>query len=132
MISRDYIVGVVRELLADLIVQTRRGTTSQWAASTRPLRDGEQGWNKTTKEIYVGNGSAVYPNYDVVASGPSGPADLSSLAAGAPFYINWTGTAWPDRGSDRADIVGIWRDRHGNATFPTDALEGDEFWQVDP
>jgi len=69
MITRSDVVQMIRDTLGTLVFQTRRGTTEQWAASTRPLKPGEQGWNSTTKQMYVGDGVKLYPFYDVVGTG---------------------------------------------------------------
>jgi hypothetical protein len=129
VISRDYIVGIVRELLAGLVVQTRRGTTSQWAASTRPLKDGEQGWNKTTKQLYVGNGTALYPNYDVVGGSSSGglsEVNYENLPAGMWLSVAYVpGVGWPARPTDRDDLVVVWTDVTSESTeMPVGALVG--------
>lgn len=42
------------------IIRIRRGTTSQWASSTRVLEPGELGLDTTLNKVKVGNGSALW------------------------------------------------------------------------
>jgi hypothetical protein len=132
MMSRSEVISLIREALAGVTFRVRRGTTQQWADSTRPLGDGEFGWNKTTKQLYMGNGSALYPNYDVVGGsggGGSGPTTYASALAGSMFTLNYvSGTGWPSRPSDRSDLVFVWVDWLGESTtLPTD-LVADVDW----
>lgn len=45
---------------ADNTFRLRRGTTSQWLASTSPLRSGEPGYDLSTNILKIGNGESVW------------------------------------------------------------------------
>ena len=42
-------------------IQHKRGTSTEWAASTIPLRNGEIGYDTTVKRIKVGDGATLFP-----------------------------------------------------------------------
>jgi plastocyanin len=82
------------------IVQIRRGTTSQWAQSTKILRVGELGIDTTLNRLKIGNGTSLWTNLpfiigdtgaastvpgpkgDTGDTGPAGPTGAASTVAG--------------------------------------------------
>jgi plastocyanin len=82
------------------IVQIRRGTTSQWAQSTKILRVGELGIDTTLNRLKIGNGTSLWsslpfiigdtgadstvpgPKGDTGNQGPVGPAGAASTVPG--------------------------------------------------
>ena len=82
------------------IVQIRRGTTSQWAQSTKILRVGELGIDTTLNRLKIGNGTSLWANLpfiigdrgadstvagpkgDTGDQGPVGPAGAASTVPG--------------------------------------------------
>jgi plastocyanin len=82
------------------IVQIRRGTTSQWAQSTKILKVGEIGIDTTLNRLKIGNGTSLWvnlpfiigdtgpastvpgPKGDIGNTGPAGPAGAASTVAG--------------------------------------------------
>ena len=82
------------------IVQIRRGTTTQWAQSTKILKVGELGIDTTLNRLKIGNGTSLWANLpfiigdtgaastvpgpkgDTGDTGPAGPAGAASTVAG--------------------------------------------------
>ena len=54
------------------IVQIRRGTTSQWAQSTKILRAGELGIDTTLNRLKIGNGTSLWANLPFIVKGDTG------------------------------------------------------------
>jgi hypothetical protein len=57
------------------ILRIRRGTTTQWAASTRELKLGELGIDTTLNKIKAGNGTAIWNNLPYINVLPQEFAD---------------------------------------------------------
>ena len=58
-------------------IRIRRGTTTQWAASTKVLQVGELGIDTTLNKIKAGNGSSLWPDLPFIeSSGNSNTADF--------------------------------------------------------
>ena len=57
------------------ILRIRRGTTAQWAASTRQLKLGELGIDTTLNKIKAGNGTAIWNNLPYINVLPQEFAD---------------------------------------------------------
>lgn len=69
------------------IIQLRRGTASEIAASNVILADGELGLNKTTRQLIVGNGVGRASTLPTIGGGGSGVIvvpDIESIPAGTP------------------------------------------------
>ena len=82
------------------VVQIRRGTTTQWAQSTKILKVGELGIDTTLNRLKIGNGTSLWTNLpfiigdtgaastvpgpkgDTGNTGPAGPAGAASTVAG--------------------------------------------------
>jgi plastocyanin len=82
------------------IVQIRRGTTAQWAQSTKILRVGELGIDRTLNRLKIGNGTSLWsdlpfiigdtgadstvpgPKGDTGDQGPIGPSGADSTVPG--------------------------------------------------
>ncbi len=122
MISRSDVVQTIRDTLGTLVFQTRRGTTSQWAASTRPLKAGEQGWNTTTKQMYVGDGVKLYPNYDVVGVGvvsnPSSGGGFTQSQIQAMIDTSIGNLVIPPAGLTQVQIQDLINTSINNIAFP--------------
>jgi plastocyanin len=91
------------------IVQIRRGTTSQWAQSTKILRVGELGIDRTLNKLKIGNGISLWadlpfiigdtgadstvpgPKGDTGDTGPAGPAGADSTVPGPQGPAGATG-----------------------------------------
>jgi hypothetical protein len=56
------------------IVQIRRGTTSQWAQSTKILRVGELGIDLTLNKLKIGNGTSLWVDLPFIVKGDTGAA----------------------------------------------------------
>jgi hypothetical protein len=61
----------------DMTIQIRRGTSVQWAASTRILKEGEIALDTTLNKIKVGNGSANWSSLPFINILPSELKELS-------------------------------------------------------
>jgi hypothetical protein len=68
-------------------IQLRRGSTSDWSASTQALAVGEPGFNTTTKELRIGDGSLFGSTSNVVAT-PSSHASTHGSAGSDPVSLN--------------------------------------------
>jgi plastocyanin len=84
------------------VVQIRRGTTTQWAQSTKILRVGELGIDTTLNKLKIGNGTSLWadlpfiigatgadstvpgPKGDTGDTGPAGPAGPTGAASTVP------------------------------------------------
>ena len=77
------------------VIKIRRGTTTQWAASTRVLQLGELGLDTTLNKLKAGNGTAIWSNLpflqaDVDITELSQDAVAAALAAGTHSNITVT------------------------------------------
>jgi hypothetical protein len=77
------------------VIKIRRGTTTQWAASTRVLQLGELGLDTTLNKLKAGNGTAIWNNLpflqaDVDITELSQDAVANALAAGTHSNITVT------------------------------------------
>ena len=77
------------------VIKIRRGTTTQWAASTRVLQLGELGLDTTLNKLKAGNGTAIWNNLpflqaDVDITELSQDAVAAALAAGTHSNITVT------------------------------------------
>ena len=95
------------------IVQIRRGTTTQWAQSTKILKVGELGIDTTLNRLKIGNGTSLWTNLpfiigdtgaastvpgpkgDTGNTGPAGPAGAASTVAGPQGLKGDTGDTGP-------------------------------------
>lgn len=69
------------------IIQVRRGTAAEIAASNVILADGELGLNKTTRQLIIGNGVGRPSTLPTIGGGGSGVivvANIESIPAGTP------------------------------------------------
>jgi hypothetical protein len=77
------------------VIKIRRGTTTQWAASTRVLQLGELGLDTTLNKLKAGNGTAIWNNLpflqaDVDITELSQDAVAAALSAGTHSNITVT------------------------------------------
>jgi hypothetical protein len=56
------------------IVQIRRGTTTQWAQSTKILKVGELGVDLTLNKLKIGNGTSLWADLPFIVKGDTGAA----------------------------------------------------------
>ena len=63
-------------------IRIKRGTTTQWLASTTPLLSGELGYDLTTKVIKIGDGTTLWVNLSSYSGGTGGTNGLDSLFLG--------------------------------------------------
>jgi hypothetical protein len=56
------------------IVQIRRGTTTQWAQSTKILKVGELGVDLTLNKLKIGNGTSLWVDLPFIVKGDTGAA----------------------------------------------------------
>ena len=63
-------------------IRIKRGTTTQWLASTTPLLSGELGYDLTTKVIKIGDGTTLWANLSSYSGGTGGTNGLDSLFLG--------------------------------------------------
>ena len=95
------------------IVQIRRGTTTQWAQSTKILKVGELGIDTTLNRLKIGNGTSLWTNLpfiigdtgaastvpgpkgDTGDTGPAGPTGAASTVAGPQGLKGDTGDTGP-------------------------------------
>jgi plastocyanin len=74
------------------IVQIRRGTTSQWAQSTKILKVGEIGIDTTLNKLKIGNGTSLWINLPFII-GDTGAASTVPGPKGDTGNTGATGTA---------------------------------------
>lgn len=108
-------------------IQIRRGTTSEWAARSTALAAGEFGWNRTTGEVKVGDGSTLFASLAVAftigddatdtelaaaiathsgATDPHGDREFAASAVGAEAALRQSGDAALDGRLDAIESVG--------------------------
>ncbi len=76
-----------------VILKIRRGTTTQWASSTKVLQVGELGIDTTLNKIKAGNGSSLWTNLPFIESsfnteGLVTDSELSTAIQGANDYTD--------------------------------------------
>ena len=86
------------------IVKHKRGTSTQWAAATYVLKDGEIGIDKTLNKIKVGNGSSLWPALPFINVLPS---ELTELAQDAVDLAITAGTGITKTYNDTANTITI-------------------------
>ena len=81
------------------IIKIRRGTTTQWNASTKILQAGELGLDTTLNKVKAGNGSSLWSALPYINVLPSELAELaqdaveSAITAGTGIAKNYNDTA---------------------------------------
>jgi hypothetical protein len=65
----------------------RRGTTAQWAASTRILRAGEPGYDTDIEQTRIGDGVNLWANLPVLPNSSDLSASIAQVAA--PKSSGW-------------------------------------------
>jgi len=76
-----------------VILKIRRGTTTQWASSTKVLQVGELGIDTTLNKIKAGNGSSLWTSLPFIESsfnteGLVTDSELSTAIQGANDYTD--------------------------------------------
>lgn len=85
--------------MAFVTIKVRRGTTSEWAASTKPLASGELGLDKTLNKLKVGDGTTLWASLPQLNLLPSELTEFaqdavdSALTAGTGISKNYDDTA---------------------------------------
>jgi len=66
--------------MPSVTIKIRRGTSSQWSSSTRPLAAGELGLDTTLNKIKAGNGTSLWPALPFLSVIPSEITELAQDA----------------------------------------------------
>jgi|688.fasta_scaffold41710_7 hypothetical protein len=66
--------------MPSVTIKIRRGTSSQWSSSTRPLAAGELGLDTTLNKIKAGNGTSLWPVLPFLSVIPSEITELAQDA----------------------------------------------------
>jgi hypothetical protein len=66
--------------MAAVTMKIRRGTSLQWASSTKPLASGELGLDTTLNKIKAGNGTTLWPALSFISALPSETIELAQDA----------------------------------------------------
>jgi hypothetical protein len=103
-------------------IRIRRGTTTQWDASTKILESGELGLDTTLNKLKVGNGSSLWsvlPYINVL------PSELTELAQDAVELAITAGTGITKNYNDTANTITLAvDDTIANKTYVDTAVSG--------
>jgi hypothetical protein len=82
---------------ANVVIQFRRGTASEWTSANPTLAAGEVGFETDTTKIKIGDGSTAWTSLDYVNLSDANLDDLANVSTSAKAdgdFLRWNGTAW--------------------------------------
>jgi hypothetical protein len=88
--------------MPSVTIKIRRGTSSQWSSSTRPLAAGELGLDITLNKIKAGNGTSLWPALPFLSVIPS---EITELAQDAIDTALVAGTGLTKVYNDNANTI---------------------------
>jgi hypothetical protein len=108
--------------MPSVTIKIRRGTSSQWSSSTRPLAAGELGLDTTLNKIKAGNGTSLWtalPFLSVI------PSEITELAQDAIDSALVAGTGITKAYNDTANTITLAVDNTiANKTYVDTAVSG--------
>jgi len=88
--------------MPSVTIKIRRGTSSQWSSSTKPLAAGELGLDTTLNKIKAGNGTSLWPALPFLSVIPS---EITELAQDAIDTALVAGTGLTKVYNDNANTI---------------------------
>lgn len=108
--------------MASVIIKIRRGTSAQWASSTKPLSAGELGLDTTLNKIKAGNGVSLWPALSFISGLPTETIEIAQDAIDAALVA---GTGITKSYDDNANSITLALDSTiPNKTYVDTAVSG--------
>jgi len=108
--------------MAAVTIKIRRGTSTQWASSTKPLALAELGLDTTLNKIKAGNGTSLWPALPFLSVIPS---EITELAQDAIDSALIAGTGITKNYNDNANTLTLAVDSTiANKTYVDTAVSG--------